>query len=65
MDFTLASRLCYYSKDDSVNLIEKIGRELSIDVTGCRHELLCLFDDIVSTAPCRYWNRSVCLQAAP
>lgn len=63
MDFSLASRLRYYSKDDSANIIEKIGRELSIDITKCRHELLCLFNDIVSNVPCCYWDRGVYSQA--
>lgn len=63
MNFELASRLRYYSKDNSAKILERLQRDLSPETLQCRHELLCLFDDMISTVPCRYWNRNVYTQA--
>lgn len=62
MDYLLAAKMRYYSKDGSENIINRLNKELPANISTCKHELLCLFDDIVSNVPCCYWNKEIYAQ---
>lgn len=59
MDFLLAAKAHYYSNDNSKTILPKVSDLISQDLNKCRHELLCIFGDIVNIEPCCYWNKSV------
>ena len=59
MDFVDAAKLRYYAEDNSDAILQKVNNSISRNITECRHELLCILDDIVSIEPCCYWNKHV------
>lgn len=59
MDFLFAAKLRYYAHDNSDAILQKVNSAISRNITNCRHELLCVLDDIVSIEPCCYWNKHV------
>lgn len=55
-------KLRYYGKDDSALIIKKMRTELDPDMTFCEHELLCIFNDVLTDIPCCYWDKEICTQ---
>lgn len=62
MDYLEYCKLRYYGKDDSASILEKMRKELDPDITFCEHELLCIFNDVLTNIPCCYWNKEICIQ---
>lgn len=52
----------FYSQFDSDNLLNQISENIDPFISEISHEMLYLFDKIVITDPCSYWNTSVCTQ---
>ncbi|MFR0840114.1 MAG: SEC-C metal-binding domain-containing protein [Dorea longicatena] len=59
MDYLSAAKMRYYSKDNSENIIKNLNKKLSANISACKHEFLCLFNDILSNTPCCYWNKDI------
>ena len=59
MDFLIPAKQRYYSKDNSEKILKKLSRAINTTTLSSRHELLCLFDGILSTTPCCYWDKSI------
>lgn len=59
MDFLLAAKYRYYGKDDSQNILQKVNREIPQNISACKHELLCIMNEVINLDPCCYWNRQV------
>lgn len=55
----LEAKCCYYNKDESQSILQKVNKELSMNIPSCKHELLCIMNDIINSEPCCYWNRQV------
>ena len=51
MDFLISAKQRYYSKDNSEKILKKLSRAINTTTLSSRHELLCLFDGILSTTP--------------
>ena len=62
MDFLQACSLRYYGKDNSEVIMEKVRKNLDSTMMSCKHELLCIFNDILTNTPCCYWNKAVYAQ---
>lgn len=62
MDYLEYCKLRYYGKDGSASILEKMRKELDPDITFCEHELLCIFNDVLTNIPCCYWNKEICIQ---
>lgn len=62
MDYLQACKLRYYAQDNSEIIIKKVRKDLDPSITSCRHELLCIFNDMLTITPCCYWNKSVYTQ---
>ena len=52
MDFLIPAKQRYYSKDNSEKILKKLSEAINEVTLSSRHELLCLFDGILSTTPC-------------
>ena len=59
MDFLFTAKYHYYGNDNSQNILQKVNKETSKDMPSCKHELLCVMNDIVNFEPCCYWNKKV------
>lgn len=59
MDFLSAAKYRYYGKDDSQNILQKVNREIPQNISACKHELLCIMNEVINFEPCCYWNRQV------
>lgn len=59
MDFLIPAKQRYYSKDNSEKILKKLSEAINEVTLSSRHELLCLFDGILSTTPCCYWDKSI------
>lgn len=59
MDFLIPAKQRYYSKDNSEKILKKLSEAINTTTLSSRHELLCLFDGILSTTPCCYWDKSI------
>lgn len=59
MDFLIPAKQRYYSKDNSEKILKKLSEAINEVTLSSRHELLCLFDGILSTTPCCYWNKNI------
>ena len=49
MDYLLATKLRYYAEDNSDIIINKVLEKTSHRITSCRHELICILNDILDT----------------
>lgn len=59
MNYLLAAKMRYYHNDNSETILSKVCNSISRNMSECKHELLCIFDDIVTIEPCCYWNKNV------
>lgn len=64
MNFLYDCELRYYSKDNSVAVIEKVCEQLDSTIVSCEHTLLCIFNDIFTKVPCCYWNKAIYIQTS-
>lgn len=62
MDYLEYCKLRYYGKDCSASILEKMRKELDPGITFCEHELLCIFNDVLTNIPCCYWNKEIFIQ---
>jgi hypothetical protein len=52
----------YYSQFDSTNLLNQINENIDPLLTNINHEMIYIFNRILTTDPCTYWDASVCRQ---
>ena len=59
MDYLFFAEQSYYSEDNSNTILEKAKELTSCNITDIKHELLCIFNDIINNEPSCYWDKDV------